>query len=121
LQPSALLESHVRAWVATLTTFLKKSYAEGMRFRNAKEFFDAGRDGRLVRAAQGTKGRWLPRSLLAQRLNWAEKLPQERWSLVTPGLFPELRLDAGEIGVFTGTFGGEGSNRVVVNVRRNKP
>ncbi|HUT35764.1 MAG TPA: DUF1570 domain-containing protein [Planctomycetota bacterium] len=115
LKPDATRDRYLQAIVGTLTSFLARAHAQGLRFKSAADFLAAGRDGRLVKAAQASKALWLPASLLEANLKLAERL--RTWTLDTGGASPVLRLRIEGLGTLTGSFDLQGSRSVDVNVR----
>lgn len=115
LKPEAGRDRQLRAIVATLTSYLARAHGQGLRFKAADDFFAAGRDGRLVKAAQASKLLWLPASLLDANLKLAERL--KTWTLDTSGAAPVLQLRIEGVGTFTGSFALDGTRSVDVTVR----
>ncbi len=90
LQVDATRDRYVQATVSTLTSYLARAHVRGLKFKSAEEFFDAAKDGKLLAAAQASRPLWLPKSLLDDHLKNAERL--QKWTLLTAGRNPELRL-----------------------------
>jgi len=116
---SNIRETYVRAAVSTMTSFLARAHLQGLKFKSAEEFFEAARDGRLLKAAQANKALWLPETLLARRLEPAQAMG--KWTLVPGVKYPELRLQEEGGATFVGAFAPQGSKSIEVTIRSSKP
>ena len=104
-----------RATVATMTSFLARAHASGMKFKDYDDFLQqADQDKLLNKTSQ-----WLPKELLAKAVDEAKKL--EGWSLAaTSGRPPKLLLKTSDGTVFTGTFQSTGKRVTKVDVTVTK-
>jgi hypothetical protein len=99
-------DAHTQATVATLTSFLARGTAMGLKFQNAEDFFAAAKDGKLdvdPKKNPRLTYLWLPPSLLTKTLPKAGALGE--WSLQLPEKgTPKLLLKQAGGKTFTGTF-----------------
>ena len=98
-KPDATADLYTEAVVATMTSYLARSAAQGQQFASAEDFLREARSGRLkAHAAQ-----WLPAGLLNEALLHA-RLWREAWSIDNSGRVPRLLLKWPTGTVYTGTF-----------------
>ncbi len=115
---SGTRQLYIEAFTKTLTSFLARAHATGMKFEKAQDFFDSARKGDIKIDFKKHPHLWLPQSLLKQSLKQVANL--KTWSLHNDRPNPRLILTLEQGLRFSGDFQLRPGKRPVVVVAVGK-